>query len=204
MQNNKDTLIHDYEVAVTKKITLRRYINEQLIPRTGKTTLMTESTGHTVCPFHDETNASFTYWGATDTCYCFGCGVGGDLLAIHRRKVLQFDGRKINRLQAAYELTQIYKLADDVEIKTLYDQLTAENGKSANVQETVFTRARYLLLNTAAMQPKADEITLPYFMKAQARILQNQSIQARCELLNDLDILAGVAIMHARAGNNMQ
>ncbi len=33
-----------------------------------------------LCPFHSETKPSFTVY--TDTCsfYCFGCGVGGDVI----------------------------------------------------------------------------------------------------------------------------
>lgn len=200
MQKSKDTLIQEYETAVTKKITLRRYINEQLIPMTGKQVLMNESTGHTVCPFHHETNASFTYWSATDTCYCFGCGVGGDLLAIHRRKVQQFNNRNINRLQAAYELVQMYKLTDDAELKGLYVQITEKNCVTEIVKDTVFTHARYKLLHKEAMQSTENDLTIPYFVQTQIRIMQNQSLQGRCEMLNDLDILAGVAITSAREG----
>ncbi|MEM2175251.1 MAG: CHC2 zinc finger domain-containing protein [Candidatus Micrarchaeia archaeon] len=31
-----------------------------------------------LCPFHDDTNPSFTIFPETDTFYCFGCGVVGD------------------------------------------------------------------------------------------------------------------------------
>ena len=38
-----------------------------------------------VCPFHDEAEASFTVYGDTERWYCFGCGLGGDVLDFIRR-----------------------------------------------------------------------------------------------------------------------
>src|SRR5262249_12940329 len=32
-----------------------------------------------LCPFHEETDPSFTIFAATDTWKCFGCGRGGDI-----------------------------------------------------------------------------------------------------------------------------
>ena len=33
-----------------------------------------------VCPFHDEIEGSFTVYGDSERFYCFGCGLGGDVL----------------------------------------------------------------------------------------------------------------------------
>ena len=38
-----------------------------------------------VCPFHDELEASFTVYGDSERWYCFGCGLGGDVLDFVRR-----------------------------------------------------------------------------------------------------------------------
>ena len=38
-----------------------------------------------VCPFHDEAEGSFTVYGDTERFYCFGCGLGGDVLDFIRR-----------------------------------------------------------------------------------------------------------------------
>ena len=37
------------------------------------------------CPFHEETEASFTVYADTQRFYCFGCGLGGDVLDFIRR-----------------------------------------------------------------------------------------------------------------------
>ena len=38
-----------------------------------------------VCPFHDEGEGSFTVYGDTERWYCFGCGLGGDVLDFVQR-----------------------------------------------------------------------------------------------------------------------
>lgn len=37
------------------------------------------------CPFHGEQDASFTIYPHNNTFYCFGCGVGGDIIDFVRR-----------------------------------------------------------------------------------------------------------------------
>ena len=38
-----------------------------------------------VCPFHDEVEGSFTVYGDSERWYCFGCGLGGDVLDFIQR-----------------------------------------------------------------------------------------------------------------------
>ena len=38
-----------------------------------------------VCPFHDEAEGSFTVYGDSERFYCFGCGLGGDVLDFIRQ-----------------------------------------------------------------------------------------------------------------------
>ena len=38
-----------------------------------------------VCPFHDETEGSFTVYADSQRWYCFGCGLGGDVLDFIQR-----------------------------------------------------------------------------------------------------------------------
>ena len=38
-----------------------------------------------VCPFHDEAEGSFTVYADSERWYCFGCGLGGDVLDFIRR-----------------------------------------------------------------------------------------------------------------------
>ena len=38
-----------------------------------------------VCPFHDEAEGSFTVYADSERFYCFGCGLGGDVLDFVQR-----------------------------------------------------------------------------------------------------------------------
>ena len=38
-----------------------------------------------ICPFHEEAEGSFTAYGDSERWYCFGCGLGGDVLDFIRR-----------------------------------------------------------------------------------------------------------------------
>ena len=38
-----------------------------------------------LCPFHNEKTPSFTVYPENDSFYCFGCGVGGDVITFVRR-----------------------------------------------------------------------------------------------------------------------
>ena len=38
-----------------------------------------------LCPFHKETEGSFTAYADTERWYCFGCGLGGDVFDFIRR-----------------------------------------------------------------------------------------------------------------------
>lgn len=37
------------------------------------------------CPFHEERTPSFRWYEQTNTCYCFGCSNGGDIITLHRK-----------------------------------------------------------------------------------------------------------------------
>ena len=38
-----------------------------------------------LCPFHEETEGSFTVYSDTERWFCFGCGIGGDVLDFMQR-----------------------------------------------------------------------------------------------------------------------
>jgi len=45
------------------------------------------------CPFHDDTHPSFVVYPDTDSFYCFGCRIGGDVITfIRRHEGLSFQG----------------------------------------------------------------------------------------------------------------
>ena len=38
-----------------------------------------------LCPLHDEATGSFCWYKKTNSFYCFGCGVGGDVITLYRK-----------------------------------------------------------------------------------------------------------------------
>ena len=58
-----------------------------------------------VCPFHTESEGSFTVYGDTERWWCFGCGAGGDVLDFVQRVEGIGLPEAIRRLQAGGGLT---------------------------------------------------------------------------------------------------
>ncbi len=48
------------------------------------------------CPLHGEDTPSFRYYEETNTFYCFGCGIGGDVIKLHREFVERLNNEQIS------------------------------------------------------------------------------------------------------------
>ena len=48
------------------------------------TKLMEFTKRKALCPFHNESTPSFTYYPKTNSCYCFGCGKSADAIDVYR------------------------------------------------------------------------------------------------------------------------
>lgn len=49
------------------------------------------------CPLHDEDTPSFRFYEETNSFYCFGCQIGGDIIELHRNFVGRMSGTKPDR-----------------------------------------------------------------------------------------------------------
>ena len=58
-----------------------------------------------VCPFHDEAEGSFTVYSDSERFYCFGCGLGGDVLDFVQRSENVSLAEAIERLDGSPGLT---------------------------------------------------------------------------------------------------
>lgn len=107
-----------------------------------------------LCPFHDEKTPSFNVRSSHGTFHCFGCGVGGDVIAF----VMQID--HLSFVEA------VERLADRVGV-----QLTYEGG-GATVQRDRGTRTRLIEANRAAAEFYTEQLQTPEAAKARDFLLQ--------------------------------
>jgi DNA primase len=56
-----------------------------------------------LCPFHDDSNPSFTVYIDTQSFYCFGCGIGGNVINFLKKI------KNIDSAQAIRELKRMKK-----------------------------------------------------------------------------------------------
>ena len=177
---------------VTKKITLKQYFNDYVTKIKSGVNTITEGVTSSICPFHDETKPSFSYWHSTDTCYCFGCGVGGGLLQIYRRVVYDTQHRSITNDIAVIELINLYNLQTDTEIIALLEQCkyaeTVKRNKFAEYRTKAFAENR--------ISVDLDVMTLAKYKYLNTHLLEDKHIteQARFRNYALLDLQAAVAL----------
>ena len=76
-------------IATTKSVDIpalkRRYPLGDVVEASGVKLVGRSRVRQGVCPFHDETAGSFTVYADSQRWYCFGCGLGGDVLDFIQR-----------------------------------------------------------------------------------------------------------------------
>ena len=95
-----------------------------------------------LCPFHDEKSPSFHVTPSKGFFHCFGCGVGGDVIAFLM---------KIDHLSFS---ESVERLADRMGYTLRYDGTNTSAGPSIN-------RSRLVAANLAAMNFYRDALNLP-------------------------------------------
>lgn len=91
--------------------------------------LMDKGISH--CPFHEERTPSFRWYEHTNTCYCFGCGNGGDIITLHRKFT------KVN-FEDAVEFLYDYFIGGDTDAATV---------RKLAIDEAVESKADLLVFN---------------------------------------------------------
>ena len=76
-------------IASTKSVDIpalkRRYPLGDVVEASGVKLVGRGRVRQSVCPFHEETEGSFTVYADSQRWYCFGCGLGGDMLDFIQR-----------------------------------------------------------------------------------------------------------------------
>ena len=97
MSNLKETVKENYNIC--------DYVNNHIIPnrayRGSNRPLKKKSP--ILCPFHKETQPSFYYHADKNRFNCFGCGISGDVIDLHRFWMQRL-GRNVGFYEAVTEL----------------------------------------------------------------------------------------------------
>jgi len=95
-----------------------------------------------LCPFHDEKSPSFHVTPSKGFFHCFGCGVGGDVIAF----LMKMDHLSFSE--------SVERLADRMSYTLRYDGTNTNTGPSIN-------RSRLVAANVAAMNFYREQLNLP-------------------------------------------
>lgn len=151
------------------------------------------------CPFHQETDASFTISPDKGIFYCFGCHAGGDLVGFIAQK------EQLSQTEAAQYLIEHYSLAVPTELTS---KLNASEERSSLMRVNSFfaewtheqLQKHQHALDYLASRQLSEEISKTFgigYMPG-GRMPLNQLIkaaQARGLLIKDF-ILAGIIVEH--------
>lgn len=108
------------------------------------------------CPFHNEDTGSFRYYPETNTCYCFGCGTGGDIFALHKKFIEDTTGKETTFQEV---LAELYKWGQEQElnnhqtVEQVYQQNKLEEWQTKNKTALLLIKNKLTnKLNTADIE----------------------------------------------------
>ena len=108
-----------------------------------------------LCPFHDEKSPSFHVTPSKGFFHCFGCGVGGDVIAF----LMKMDHLSFSE--------SVERLADRMSYTLRYDGTNTNTGPSIN-------RSRLVAANVAAMNFYREQLNLPGTAQVGREFLQKR------------------------------
>ena len=87
------------------------YFNQMIYPRHPELGFFQSDGGNkVVCPFHDDVNASLGIIKDTQVWHCFGCGLAGDVIEMHRRFLEKETSSRWDRWKAEDDLREAFNL----------------------------------------------------------------------------------------------
>lgn len=166
------------ELKLQDGIPIVDYYNRFVVPAAKKFSKLSPGAKAGLCPFHDETDASFHIWAETKMFHCFGCGCSGDIIKMHQLFEWQYHKRGIDRKASMVELGNIFGIELDM---TLEDENKDEEGLNP------FQRAYKLVSDTTATIIPKNVFSLARFREVND-MLRSSNLSANAKVRNYCDI----------------
>lgn len=100
----KESATDEMRRAVLKNVTIPMYFYRIIVPQLDGYydvyPVNFDRDPRACCPLHDEDTPSFRYYEDTESFYCFGCGVGGNIINLHMAYASRMSGNKITKDEA--------------------------------------------------------------------------------------------------------
>lgn len=173
------------ELKLMDSISIVEYYNRFAVPLANKFYALSPGRKAGLCPFHDETDASFHFWEENKMYHCFGCGRSGNIVKMHQEFEWIHHQRGIDKQQAMRELAQLFGIVLDEEDSIDDDGLT------------VFQRARKSLTDKSLYIKGNDEFSLAKFRQLNNMLRGlNVKEQAKVQNYGELDRQAAVFLLN--------
>lgn len=170
------------ELKILASINPIDYYNTQVVPL-NPTRFRVISEGKTagICPFHHDTDPSFHYWKKANIFHCFGCGVSGDVIRIHRLLRRHYFGEDMSVERAVEHLALLFNIR--------LDKTEGFKVKSP------FEKAREVLLDRETYHIPKDVFNISQFRQFNNQINRmNLSLDHKIQNFAQLDLIASVAL----------
>lgn len=131
--------------AVKNSVKIPDYFDKVIVPAMssyyGDNTPDFELRPVCCCPLHNEDTPSFRYYDYSNSFYCFGCGIGGDVVQLHREFMRVNYNQHISFGVAVRQLYNGFILGK-VQTKTRKTHTKSEEQESSNIELMRYGLAR--------------------------------------------------------------
>ena len=138
------------------------------------------------CPLHVEDTPSFRWYEETNTFFCFGCRVGGDVIHLHRKFMLNIKGSEPSFLEALNFLYEYFIMSRNDIGRDLFTEIEVERGKvdSSNVESIMLAN------HIRKLEEQLKVADIPTENKIDIYdLIDNVQILVSCRVINALEAL---------------
>lgn len=158
------------------------------------------------CPFHQETDASFTVSPDKQIFYCFGCQAGGDVVAFTAKAESLSQIEAVNYLVEQYNITVPEAIKNSKidggkshDEKQKYHKVLSFIARWAHEQLTRSERAKKYISERGISQESIDYFSIGYFPGG-VKFIQHIIQQAQAEQILLKDLLETQAFFESKTG----